>query len=77
MPKDRINIPNSLKSKINLHLEKLKLNKFWFQSLPWDGYIAFQSKSRDNQQKPDQNSYFTGIYDTESDPKLQKKKLEN
>ncbi|OLS26967.1 MAG: hypothetical protein HeimC3_06260 [Candidatus Heimdallarchaeota archaeon LC_3] len=71
---------NDLKIKINTHLEKLKFNKFWFQSLPWDGLITYQDKKSPDMNNPYQDTYtrkvFTGVVDSKTEPNLYKKRLE-
>ena len=71
---------NDLKIKINKHLEKLKFNKFWFQSLPWDGLITYQERKQLGGINPYQEPYtrkvFTGVVDNQTEPDLYKKRLE-
>lgn len=70
---------NELKVKINKHLEKLKFNKFWFQSLPWDGLITYRdNKSHFGHYSNDDfiKKVFTGVVDNQSDFDFHKKRLE-
>ncbi|MHA1990933.1 MAG: hypothetical protein ACW981_10415 [Candidatus Hodarchaeales archaeon] len=69
-----------LKIKINKHLEKLKFNKFWFQSLPWDGLITYRDKKNQFGSYSNNDVFFkklfTGVVDNESDFDFHKKRLE-
>lgn len=79
---NELNLINNsdIKFKVNKHLEKLKFNKFWFQSLPWDGLITYQDNKnqipRYANKDPRIKKIFTGVVDSETDPDLQNKRLE-
>lgn len=57
---------DELKNKINTHLDKLRVTNFWFQSLPWDGFLSDSGPTK---------SLFTGVVDNKSEYKDHKNRI--